>query len=59
VVDEWGTALALSLQSNGLLITSAGPDGKFGTADDIVSPPGVGVLADTFDVAQFCELPES
>jgi type II secretion system protein G len=34
--DEWGTDYKFSLANNEITITSAGPDKKFGTKDDIV-----------------------
>ncbi|HYT93340.1 MAG TPA: type II secretion system protein [Gemmataceae bacterium] len=40
IVDDWGKALRFSRASGGALqgvLTSAGPDGTFGTGDDIIS----------------------
>jgi hypothetical protein len=33
-VDEWGRALGLESSEDGVLIRSAGPDGRFHTGDD-------------------------
>jgi len=36
VVDPWGTPLSIRESSGSVIITSAGPDRKFGTSDDII-----------------------
>jgi hypothetical protein len=36
VVDPWGTPLSIQGSSQSVTITSAGPDKKFGTSDDII-----------------------
>lgn len=35
--DPWGTAIAIQCSDEQVSVASAGPDKKFGTADDIVS----------------------
>jgi hypothetical protein len=35
--DEWNHPLELKCDKDGVVITSPGPDGKMGTADDIKS----------------------
>lgn len=35
-VDEWGNPIRISINNGGLRVESAGPDGAFGTADDLV-----------------------
>ncbi|MFN4244957.1 MAG: competence type IV pilus major pilin ComGC [Brevinematia bacterium] len=36
LVDEWGTDYKFEVKNNKVVITSAGPDKRFGTKDDIV-----------------------
>ncbi len=36
LTDEWGTEYKFELKGNKVIITSAGPDKKFNTKDDIV-----------------------
>lgn len=33
--DPWGSRLRVTCSPDGVLLSSAGPDGRFGTADDI------------------------
>ena len=37
VVDPWGTTYAIECRGDDIVVTSAGPDRAFGTADDISS----------------------
>ena len=36
VVDPWGTPLSIQESSQNIIVTSAGPDKRFGTDDDIL-----------------------
>ena len=36
LVDYWGTRIAFSCSEDEIQVTSAGPDRRFGTADDII-----------------------
>lgn len=36
LVDPWGTPLSITNSSHSVIVTSAGPDKKFGTGDDII-----------------------
>jgi len=36
IKDGWGRALSLEVESEGFVLASAGPDGDFGTEDDLV-----------------------
>jgi hypothetical protein len=38
LVDYWGTRIAFSCSEDEILVTSAGPDRRFGTGDDIIRP---------------------
>lgn len=38
MLDPWGNALYLKRRSDGFHVASAGPDGRRGTPDDVLSP---------------------
>jgi hypothetical protein len=37
LVDSWGTEIKCTLKENGVLLRSAGPDGRFNTEDDLAN----------------------
>jgi prepilin-type N-terminal cleavage/methylation domain-containing protein len=37
--DPWGTTFEISCDDDGVTVTSAGPDRRRGTEDDIIAPP--------------------
>lgn len=52
--DAWGQPIIWKTESGHLTLTSAGPDGRLGTIDDIRSPPSSPDSSMMVDVATFC-----
>ena len=41
LTDPWGTPFMISCRADDITVTSAGPDGRFGSSDDVVSGPAL------------------
>lgn len=54
LLDAWGGRVKWQVMGGHLLLTSAGADKRFGTSDDIVSPPGRSDSTEVVSVATVC-----